>query len=389
MAGETIEIIMALVLISVFVGYILYANINIMEEQYLQDLISDHDLKIALFNNFLAAPCTNNDYGDRIEIRKLIVDKPRTEAESNSASLSCIDIGNIKYRIDIKDLQTGMRWTFSNYQPITPVSMSPDFDMIVQVNTNSETPEEEEAYIVLDEYHTAILTASIDTHPYTDKLQYEMFCDEGSSGKETIHGSASIPISHIYKYTTNNCESENCIKGPGQSNATCQDEICTYNRETDSQCTTDCECETFNCDETSSKCVGSIPNKLILGQPCLGEYADDCETGICAINKRCSDEEPNFAHITGKIVEVLYLEPDKPLEGVTVEIPAYSLTTVTDRDGDFSILNINLNTDREFVRLKITKDGYEDLHGYETIQRIVDLKVGTTFRMQTLQLRQV
>ena len=361
--GSTTEIIAAFMGIILFIAFIIFSTVNVSDAEEIQDVFSDENLEIALFNNFLTVPCTNNNLGGRVELRKFIVDQLRISSESDSATLSCVDIGNIKYRVDIKDLESKQRWTFSNYQPLAPEKMNPDFDMIIQINTNSEPAKYEGGYILLDEYHTAILAANIETNTWTDKLQDEMFCDNKSEDKTSIAGSDSNHISHIYKYTANNCLSENCIKGPGQANATCQTEECAYSKKSGDECSSDCECETFDCTDEQKCAAGSIPDKLILGQPCLGEFEDSCESEVCAINRRCAEEyESIYAHLSGTIFDY---STGEPIEGALIEIPENLLSAESDVDGDYLIQNIELSTVISgsisgYMIVKITKDGYED-----------------------------
>ncbi len=363
MAGETIQMIVIFITLSLLMFFLIFSMVSTSDEQQIQDILSEESLEIAMFNNYLTAPCTNNNLGDRVEIRKFIVDQIRISSELNSATLSCLDIGNIKYRIDIKDLESRQRWTFSNYQPLIIEKMKPDFDMIIQLNTNSEPVDEEFGYVLLDEYHTAILSANIETNTWTDKLQDEMFCDYKSEGKTTIAGSELDHISHIYKYAVNNCFLENCIKGPGQANATCQPEECTYIKKSGDGCSNDCECETFDCTDEQKCAGGSIPDKLILGQPCLGELKDSCESEICETNRRCAENyELIYAHLTGTISDDATGEP---IKGALIEIPENLFSTESDKDGDYLIQNIDFSTviagsTSGYVNVKITKDGYED-----------------------------
>ncbi|MEA3343030.1 MAG: carboxypeptidase-like regulatory domain-containing protein [archaeon] len=355
---ETIMIMIGVIALVVFIMYVYTSSGG---EKDIVDKLTVQSTKIALFNNLLAAPCLNNDYKSRVEMRKFIMDAKRLDEESSTPLLSCMNLGNSKYRIDIKDLDSNNRWTFSNYQPITPRAMDADFEMIVQVNANSIPGSD-----VLDQYHKAILTANIELDLETDKLQHEMFCDEGSEGK-TITDGAEPDINCIYHYTTNDCETGNCIKGPGQANATCQLEYCTYDKEVDAECITDCECKTVNCVKSADdkyKCTGMIPPKLMLGQPCKNN--GNCLSDICAINKRCA-KDLEFAQLTGKVRD---RKTDSPIEGATVEVtiptvspdPSYIMKDNSDELGDYQIQNIECQPGKDKMSVKVIakKDGYFD-----------------------------
>ncbi len=349
--NEIIETVFVFVGLLFLIGLFMFSIGNIAAEKDVQKLLSEQGIRFAIFNNLIAAPCTNNNYGDHIELRKLIVDSMQAEEESSTPPLTCVDIGNAKYRIDIKDLETNVRWTFSNYQPVTPRPMSADFEMIIQINTNSTPAKYEYGYILLDEYHKAILTANIELDTSTEKLQNEMFCGEGPE-----------------------CASGNCIKGPGQANATCQDAECTYANFNGDACTRECECASSECPVDTKICTGIPPVKLLLGQPCTED--SDCISGICAINKRCSDHAV-FSHVTGKVTD----NAGNPIADAVVEMictvhPELDTLTTTDSDGDYTIQNIELPVDSQiiFAFLRANKPGYNEA--------IVNIKVT---KAQTLQ----
>ena len=347
---ENTEIITLFILLTILAGFFVYSMASSADEQIIVDRLTEQSTKIAIFKNLLAAPCLNDDYNNRVESRKFIMDAKRLDEESSTPELSCLDIGNSKYRIDIKDLDTNNRWTFSNYQPIAPQEMDADFEMIVQVNTNIR-----DISGILDEYHKAILTTNIEFDMTTDNLQDEMFCDEANPDK---------------------CASGNCIKGPGQAYATCHPGDCAYDKDSDADCTMRCECKTADC--TDNKCSGSIPAKLLLGQPCKNN--GECLSGICAINKRCA-KKLEFAQLTGKVT---VSKKGDPIEGATVEIKIptglaspshYTMSDDSDRDGDYQIQNIEIKAgeDKMYVNIMVKKDGY---HNTEKIR--VRIKRGYT-----------
>ncbi len=352
---ENTEIITLFILVTILAGFFVYSMASSADEQIIVDRLTEQSTKIAIFKNILASPCLNDDYNNRVESRKYIMDAKRLDEESSTPELSCLDIGNSKYRIDIKDLDTNNRWTFSNYQPIAPQEMDADFEMIVQVNTNTR-----DISGILDEYHKAILTTNIEFDMTTDNLQDEMFCDEAKPDK---------------------CASGNCIKGPGQAYATCHPGDCAYDKDIDADCTMRCECKTADC--TDNKCSGSIPAKLLLGQPCKDE--SECMSGICAINKRCEDHY-EFAHLTGKVVD----QSRTPVEGATVLIPALSRETETDADGDYTIQNIvfaapDINK-MDHVVVRVLKDGYRPFVEHVTLRR--GQKTHKAFRIKPIYAKQ-
>ncbi|RLG15317.1 MAG: hypothetical protein DRN71_01625 [Candidatus Nanohalarchaeota archaeon] len=336
--NEIIETVFVFIGLLFLMGLFVFSIGDSAAEKDIQERLSEQGIKFALFNNLIAAPCTNNNYGDHTELRKLIADSIATEKESHTPPLSCIDIGNAKYRIDIKDLETNMHWTFSNYQPVTPRPMSADFEMITQINTNGTPAEHSSSYMVLDRYHKAILTANIELDTSTEKLQNEMFCDEDAE-----------------------CISENCIEGPGQSNLTCQDAECTYTLPNGQSCTKDCECDSFNC--VSGTCAGAPPTGLLLGQLCLKNSA--CESGICAVNKRCTDHH-EYAHLTGKVTEI---NTGYVIADAIVEIPVLARSTTTDSNGHYAIPNIDLGMSARSVFVEVTKSSYDDISKLTSLRR--------------------
>ncbi len=338
--NEMVEAALMFVVLLFLIGLYGFSVGSAAAEKDMQNVLSEQGMKYAIFNNIIAAPCTNNNYGDHTELRKLIVDSTATEKESQTAPLSCIDIGNAKYRIDIKDLETNVRWTFSNYQPTTARPMSAYFEMIIQINTNSTPAKYEGGYIQLDEYHKAILTANIELDTSNAKLQNEMFCGEGPE-----------------------CAYENCIKGPGQAYATCQKEECTYTKPNSETCIENCECASSECHPNSKKCTGTPPIELLSGQPCKED--SDCISGICAINKRCSDHD-DFAHLTGKITDK---NTGTVIGGAIVEIPLLARMTTTDSDGDYAITNIELSMLGRTLPMKVTKTDYNDAGKMITLRK--------------------
>lgn len=297
------EVFSSLLIVTLITGLFVVAIAMNATQEVFVDTFSEHNVKRTLIYDVVSAPCINDVVFARPELKKFIFDRSRLDKEKRGMpTISCIDLGTAKYKVYVRDLSIeNLMWVYTNYVPLEyeyGTYKTPEVDMVVQINDYTTPPPSEDALIDFDRFKNALVSASFILSNNTDKLPNEIFC-EGNPGErvfiianDTLSAYGTVMSS--YHYPDNDCVSGNCIKGPGQSYATCQPIENTYDLP-NGPCETDYQCMTFKC--VSGNCLdesvaANRVKKLIVGQPCMGNEfmtpVQSCITGYCKYRVTCA-----------------------------------------------------------------------------------------------------
>ena len=278
-------ILETLIIITVIAGAFVFAISLTTTEVIVSDTFSDFNIKRGYLSEIVSAPCLNDVILARPERRKYIFDPSNLDREQEGIpTISCLNISTTKYRVYVKDMSTGDTWLFTNYMPSKytyDTYKTPEIDQLIQINNN-------------DRYNKALVSASFTLGEHTDKIPDEIFCERDPSDREYISGSTLALIEAVYRYPDSSCNSSNCIKGPGQSYATCQPKDNTYDKT--GSCEKDQQCRSSKCEE--GRCTTEAPpGKIQVGQLCMDipglTREETCETGYCKYDIICACRDNN------------------------------------------------------------------------------------------------
>lgn len=297
MAEDTVNTFFIIFGIAIFMAILTYSIGDVNELKTVKDAFSIVEIKASYFYRILSSPCLNNQFGSENKVKndKFIVDKNKINLLQSMSSgvpvLPCLFMPNAKYQIHIKDAETDEIWNFQNYQKSRRDEcrrLTPDFDMVIQINDYSVPPPDPLAVPNLDIYRVGLMSVGIETYASEDELPDDVLCENVSAVPDNFveGGNHNTIIDDKYEYLNNNCESNNCIKGPGQINATCQPAAYKYNKQADIPCEYDEECVSYKC--KNRRCFpASPPARLVNCQPCLKN--EECESGLCNNLHYCSN----------------------------------------------------------------------------------------------------
>ncbi len=285
------------ILVAIAAGVIAFSQGISKAHEYTSDTFSDYNIKRGYMYEIVSAPCLNDVVIARPEHKKFIMDRSKLDKEQKGVpDISCLNITRTKYRIHIIDIPTGKIWLLTNYLPVKythDTYRTPELEHVVQINDYTTPPISEEALIDFDLYKKALVSASFTLGEGLNKMPDEMFCERDPDNRQYIAGPFSDnhgPIKEIYHYPDNNCMSGNCIKGSGQSYATCQPAENTYDG-ISGACETGYQCISLKCE--SGNCIDeNPPDKVYIGQLCMDipplTLEETCITGHCKYDIMCA-----------------------------------------------------------------------------------------------------
>ena len=297
MFNETVKAaIMIIICVLLLVAAAIIGRGNTAALMLFENEISEESLAAGLYYSTQALPCMSKNPKTLDETKRFVLDIQILDAERSSGNgqLSCADYGAVKYWIGIYDLdREAGQWTFKNFQPIEEDLFMPRYGQVVVL----------EGYYT--ERHRAFIGVYVEVEESSGGLPLEMFCNSTAESEPDDFTSLvnleplddnGYGVNDAYHYPTNDCESENCIKGPGQLIPTCQPTFHTYSKDAGDSCLVDYECKSVSC--IGGKCADiDPPEKLINGQPC--SYDENCTApAICAYDKRCRAERLNGIDIS-------------------------------------------------------------------------------------------
>lgn len=276
-------IILVLLILSVL-AFIL-AQGNTLAIASFEKKISEESLSAGLYYSTQALPCLSRNLNALDETRRFVLDEALLDAEiEDYGRISCASYGGVKYRLSIYDLdRKEKQWTFKNYQPLGEDKFLPRYGQIILVDSGGAL-------------HRAFLSVEVDPPAEKAKgIQLWMFCNSTAKSEPADFSLIfdTLPddnkgrgVEDAYYYKTSNCETENCVKGPGQAIPTCQPPSCKYAKAGGDPCINDCDCKSASCSQSTGQCVDRNQRPLIAGQPCKKNI--DCNSGlVCAYDKRC------------------------------------------------------------------------------------------------------
>lgn len=273
---------MLLILLVVFFLVALYfSKANTVTVQAFEKKVSEESLAAGLYYSTQALPCLSKNPDALDETKRFVLDRARLDAEAeNYGVLSCARYGEIEYWVGVYDLDRKEgQWTFRNFLPLEDDKTRPSYGQIVLIDDGGKT-------------HRAFIGAYIGMPVAKGKLPLWVFCNS-TAASEPIDFTSILNVGSstdkyeagdVYSYSTNNCETGNCVKGPGQARPTCQPKWYDYSKDAGDSCELKYECKSISC--TGGKCdsVGA-PRKLAEGQPCRQD--SECASNKCAYDKRC------------------------------------------------------------------------------------------------------
>ncbi len=285
MFNETIKsAIMIIICVLLLVAAAIIGRGNTAALMIFENDISEESIATGLYYSTQALPCMSKNPLTLDETKRFVLDAELLDKEisSNYGQLSCAGYGAVRYWIGIYDLEESTnQWTFKNFQPQEDDFFMPRYGQLVALNDYSGNK------------HRAFIGVFVDLKDSLGKYPLDVFCNSTAASEPDDFASVvnlkplddkGYGVNDTYKYPTNDCESENCIKGPGQLIPTCQPAFHTYSKDAGADCYINQECKSFLC--SGGKCAGTPPEKLINGQPCSDD--ENCTApAICAYDKRC------------------------------------------------------------------------------------------------------
>lgn len=297
MAEESINTFFIIFEIAIIMMLLVYSVGDANELKTVKDAFSVVGMKSSYFYRILSSPCLNNQMGSENKVKndKFIIDKNKINQLRDTSSgipvLTCLNMPYSKYQIHIKDIEKNEYWNFQNYQKSNRDKcqrIPPDYEMVIQINDNSVPTSNPLEVPNLDIYRVGLMSVGMETYASEDMLPDDIICENSAVAPDNFVAGHdyNTKVDDRYEYLSNKCESNNCIKGPGQANATCQPAGYKYNKQTDIPCDYDEECVSYNC--KNRKCFDApLPTKLVNCQPCLKD--EECESGLCNKLHYCSD----------------------------------------------------------------------------------------------------
>ena len=295
MFNETVKsAIMIILCVILLVAAAIIGRGNTAALMIFENDISENSIAAGLYYGTQALPCLSKNPATIDETKRFVLDTQILDAEQSSGNgqLSCADYGAVKYWIGIYDLDRKEgQWTFKNFQPLEEDTFMPRYGQVVVLKDYGEM-------------HRAFIGVYVDLKESSGKYPTEVFCNSTAESEPDDFTSVvnlkplddkGYGVNDTYHYPTNDCESENCIKGPGQLIPTCQPTFHTYSKDTGAACYISAECKSVSC--SGGTCANiDPPAKLINGQPCSKDA--DCISGICAHDKRCRNDILNGIDIS-------------------------------------------------------------------------------------------
>ena len=278
MFNETVKsAIMIIISVLLLVAAAIIGRGNTAAMLAFENEISEESTATGIYYSTQALPCLSRNPETLDETKRFVLDMELLDEEISLdyGCLSCANYGAVKYWIGIYDLDDNSnQWTFKNFQPQEADFFMPDYGQIVALNDYSGNK------------HRAFIGVFVDLRDSLGKYPLDVFCTSTAENEPDDFVSISnndpvddngYGIADAYQYPTNDCGSENCIKGPGQVSPTCQPGFYTYSKDAEANCNVNQECKSVLC--IAGKCADrDPPAKLINGQPCSDN--ENCISGI-------------------------------------------------------------------------------------------------------------